>query len=112
MDYVSIVGSACLLLGLVNPAAAQVEFYYDPASGNVSFDTSNTETGVASAIGLEIFPSATETRFDVAGRTLLSSTSFFDSTSTVLAEATFGEPWRVYFQLATFYRLGSARKSG
>ena len=93
MNYVIIAG-VIGVLGLTSSATAQVEFFYDPATGNVSFDTSNTDTGVASAIGLEIFPAATQIRFDTDSRTLLSNTSFFDSTPTVLAGATLGEPWQ------------------
>lgn len=52
--------TVCLVLHQLTlaPASATLVFYYDPLTGNVSFDSANTRSGALRIYQLELFPSS------------------------------------------------------
>ena len=66
-------------------AAATLEFYYDPLTGNVSFDTSNTRSGVTYSYGLN-FASDASIEFRYENHIRLSNHPLFFSEPSMLAD--------------------------
>lgn len=95
-----------VVLGLTQSSDAEVDFYYDPATGNVSFDTANTSTGYAVGIGLELHPFGTDIRFSTEEMIRLSNSGLYDATPTVYAEITWGTPWEGTYTLGNILPTG------
>ncbi|MGL4512439.1 MAG: hypothetical protein ACRCT8_05055 [Lacipirellulaceae bacterium] len=76
------------------PAAARLLFYYDPDTGNVAFDTRNSESGELYGYTLNIDPNLTPVRFRSENLARLRHGSLTTSVPLTVGHATLSTPFR------------------
>ena len=81
-----------LLVLVSSPAAATLVFYYDPATGNVSFDTSDTRTEGLFTYGLSLNPYQTSLEFRHENMLRISSASTYMAQPTQLSDVSLSIP--------------------
>ena len=98
---------ASFLFGVFTaPAWATLKFYYDPNTGNVSFDTAETRTGVlyGYTLGLNVY--RTDIRFFEENLISLTDSTFLDQRDHLIGETTFSQP------LSGLYTIGDVLPAG
>ncbi len=102
---------------IVFPAHATLKFYYDPATGNVSFDTTGTSSGELLTYGLymrvtgisnpPVYPPDIQTiRFRNENLVRLSNTTFFQNDPLAISDQSIGNPAQGLFTLGDILPAG------
>ncbi|QDT70094.1 hypothetical protein MalM25_30390 [Planctomycetes bacterium MalM25] len=81
-----------LVLGSASNSIAGLTFYYDPDTGNVSFDTANTVSGGLYLYGLGLNPNRTDIRFRHENHVRISNSTIFFTTPEKLSDLSLSEP--------------------
>lgn len=76
------------ILFCVSTSDGSLVFFYDPISGNVSFDTSQTRSGHINSYSLTLNPYASEIRFDPGEHVQLTSSTLVTSEELGIGEGT------------------------
>jgi hypothetical protein len=115
VPFVCAVLSQILVLLIVSAASAQLKFYYDPASGNVSFDTSDTRSGGISLYYFGLngknpdFPSSPQNppwEFRTENLIRLSQSTFFDRKPRMIGEGSLASTWRGLYTIGDVFPVG------
>lgn len=78
---------------------ATLVYYYDPLTGNVSFDSTNVVNGGIYNFGLGINESQTELRFNYENHVKITNSAYFDSSEDLIAEISNSAPLYGYFTM-------------
>ncbi len=98
-------GAALLAMTLLAaPCGATLKFYYDPDTGNVSFDTTESRTGSLYAYAFEAYTSAWKFRAENLIR--LSNSTLFTALPTTVGEGTVSAPWRGLYSIGDVFPIG------
>jgi hypothetical protein len=91
--------------GLASTAWATLKFYYDPVTGSVSFDTSESRSG-----GLYIYALAIDAPapaiFRPENLIRLSTTTLYDHSTRNISDATFTNPWQGLYTIGNILPPG------
>ncbi len=98
--------AAVLSTGFTSPALAALKFYYDPNSGNVSFDTTETRTGKLFTYILRINEYGTPIRFIPENLIRVTSSSLITLEDHLIGEGTWSNP------LDGLFTIGNVLPSG
>ena len=91
--------------GVAQRASAQLEFYYDPLTGNVSFDTSHTRSGVSYSYGLN-FGSNSSLEFRYENHIRLSNSSLYFSEPNMLSDNALSPPFEGLYTIGDVLPVG------
>ena len=92
------------LLG--SDAAATLKLYYDPSTGNVSFDTTETRNGEVILYVFDVKPQLTALRFRPESLVRLSGSSLFTAKLTQIQDSTRSTPWRGLYTIGNVFPTG------
>jgi hypothetical protein len=107
----------CCLLGLFSialsatSARATLTFYYDPLTGNVSFDTSETSTGGIISYWLRIGPTGAPFEFREENHIRVTYTTFASSSPHNIGEITLGAPVKGLFTIGDILPIGLSEQA-
>jgi hypothetical protein len=93
-----------LALPQANSAHATLKFYYDPITGNVSFDSSEARGGNIHGYGLDLEGSPYS--FRTENRLRLSSSTLYINRAKHIDEITHGDPWDGLFTIGDVLPAG------
>jgi hypothetical protein len=100
----SVLGTLFFLISSASVQAA-LKYYYDPATGNVSFDTTETRNGQLHTYALSISSTAPFV-FRHENQIRLSNSTLFTRTPYVLGDSTQDEQWRGLYTLGNILPEG------
>lgn len=95
---------------LVPPALATLKFYYDPATGNVSFDTSETRSGGLYNYGFQLNDYKNNNplpwEFRTENLVRLSTSTLYFADPWRIADTTLSNPWRGLYTIGDVMPVG------
>ncbi|MCC6493911.1 MAG: hypothetical protein IT424_12935 [Pirellulales bacterium] len=100
---------ALFALAYSNTASATLKFYYDPLTGNVSFDATEARGGSIRGYGLYIHDSSYA--FRTENRLRLSSSTLYINNSKSIDEGTQGDAWSGLYTLGDILPAGIAEQA-
>lgn len=103
--------AAVLSTGTASPALAVLRFYYDPDDGNVSFDTTQTDTGVVFSYSLGINRSLSSIRFNTENLVRLTNSMFATVTDVLIGEGTTSNPLKGLFTIGNVLPSGLSEET-
>lgn len=92
-------------------ARATLQWYYDPNTGNVSFDTSNTRSGELFIYGLNLNYYLDEYRFNIEEHISVTNSQFFESEIHHIADATLSNPVRGLYTIGNILPTGLSEET-
>jgi hypothetical protein len=95
----------------VAPAHATLKFYYDPLTGNVSFDTSETRSGSLVGYALSLTSINPPFQFRPENMVRLSTSTYFDQKPDTISEFTFTAPLQGLFTVGDILPAGLSQQT-
>ncbi len=104
-----VVATLAMVFLTAAPAGATLKFYYDPATGNVSFDTAETRSGEAVEYVFGFIDRCGDIppwEFRPENMIRLSSSTLWNATPTYIGDSTQATPWRGLYTIGDILPAG------